>query len=214
MDRAQAHPLPPRDPFTGGPLVITELEAADGGMTIRGRFEVPRFARLSPDQARYLETFLRCRGMLNSVERELGISYPTARARLDAVLKALDLHAVRETSPMSDAPLDEPHGYDEPKLELGLEGEPLQPPEPTEPPTAWESEVAPNEEPGVTDLEWDGVEEPANSLEAPPEETSTVEPEPPAEPEKPRRSRDELLSLLEKGEITVEDLKNELAGKS
>ncbi len=71
MQSAKAHVLPARDPIAGGPLVITEVEAVDSGVTIRGRFEVPRFARLSPDQARFLETFLRCRGMLNSVEREL-----------------------------------------------------------------------------------------------------------------------------------------------
>ena len=29
--------------------------------------------------------------MINGVERELGIIYPTAKARLDALLKALDL---------------------------------------------------------------------------------------------------------------------------
>lgn len=120
MERADAHPLPARDPVTGGDLVITELEGPESGITIRGRFEMPRFARLSPDQARYLETFLRCRGMLNSVEKELGISYPTARARLDAVLRALDLHAVRDAptgSASEEPPVEAPPfdaGWDEP----------------------------------------------------------------------------------------------------
>ena len=96
MERADArlketHPLPARDPVTGGTLVITEMEGLESGITLRGRFEIPRFATLSPEQGRFLETFLRCRGMLNSVEKELGISYPTARARLDALLKSLDL---------------------------------------------------------------------------------------------------------------------------
>ena len=34
--------------------------------------------------------------MLNSVERELGISYPTVRARLDSLLVSLGLSPARE----------------------------------------------------------------------------------------------------------------------
>ncbi len=60
-------------------------------MTIRGRFEISKYAKLDREQAKFLETFLRCRGMLNSVEKELNISYPTVRARLDSLLDALDL---------------------------------------------------------------------------------------------------------------------------
>lgn len=70
---------------------MTELANDESGVTIRGRFEVPRYARLDADQTRFLETFLRCRGMFNAVERELGISYPTVRARLESLLAALDL---------------------------------------------------------------------------------------------------------------------------
>ena len=38
---------------------------------------------------RFLELFLRCRGNLRDVERTLGLSYPTVRARLDALLASL-----------------------------------------------------------------------------------------------------------------------------
>ena len=88
--------IPARDPVSGGPLYISELSGVDSGITIRGRFEIPRYARLDADQAEFLETFLRCRGMLNSVERELNISYPTVRARLDALLEALDLTPAKD----------------------------------------------------------------------------------------------------------------------
>ena len=170
MERASAHRLPARDPIGGGPLVVTEIEAVESGVTIRGRFEVPRFARLSDDQAQYLETFLRCRGMLNSVERELGISYPTARARLDAVLRALDLHAVREEMPTPP--------------------EPPAPPAPPEPEPAYEPP-----------LEYDATFEDVLLQEHP-------------EADAPPLSRDELLTLLERGEITVDELKKRLAGNA
>jgi hypothetical protein len=85
-----------RDPVGGGDLYVSELSSDDSGVTIRGRFEIPRYARLDEEQSKFLETFLRCRGMLNSMERELGISYPTVRTRLDALLAALELAPIKD----------------------------------------------------------------------------------------------------------------------
>jgi len=90
------HPIPTRDPVSGKQLIVSELSCPESGVTIRGRFAIPRYATLEPDQAAFLQTFLRCRGILSSVERELGISYPTVRARLDALLAALELAPVKE----------------------------------------------------------------------------------------------------------------------
>jgi len=90
------HPIPSRDPVTGDDLYVSELTCDKSGVTIRGKFEVPKYAKLDAEQAKFLETFLRCRGMLSSVERELGISYPTVRSRLDALLEALGLTPVRD----------------------------------------------------------------------------------------------------------------------
>jgi len=59
---------------------------------------MPRFSQLKPEQVQFLEVFLRNRGMLNGVERELGISYPTARGRLDGVLEALGLKAIEASA--------------------------------------------------------------------------------------------------------------------
>lgn len=98
MEKKKLHPIPHRDPVSGGELYISELANDESGVAIKGRFEIPRYAKLDPEQARFLETFLRCRGMLNSMERELGISYPTVRARLDSLLDALGLPAVKEES--------------------------------------------------------------------------------------------------------------------
>ncbi len=91
MGEEKLHPIPARDPVSGGDFYISELANDESGVRLRGRFEVPRYSRLDPEQAKFLETFLRCRGMLNSVEKELNLSYPTVRARLDSLLEALDL---------------------------------------------------------------------------------------------------------------------------
>jgi hypothetical protein len=49
-----------------------------------------------------MQVFLRCRGSLKDVERELGISYPTVRNRLDQVLQALGLAAAPGTDRRSE----------------------------------------------------------------------------------------------------------------
>jgi hypothetical protein len=91
MSTLPLHALPLRDPIGGGELYVSELRNDESGVRIGGRFEVPRYARLDAEQHRFLETFLRCRGMLSGVEKELGLSYPTVRGRLDAVLETLGL---------------------------------------------------------------------------------------------------------------------------
>ncbi len=96
MSKEKLNKLLVRDPVGGGELYVSELAGEESGITIRGRFAIPRYARLDAEQERFLETFLRCRGMLNQMERELGISYPTVRTRLDSLLEALDLTPVKE----------------------------------------------------------------------------------------------------------------------
>src|SRR4051812_10925210 len=99
MGKENLFPIPPADPISGGELHVSELACDSSGTTLRGRFAIPRYARLDAEQTKFLETFLRCRGMLNAVERELGISYPTVKARLDSLLQALDLTPIKEDAP-------------------------------------------------------------------------------------------------------------------
>jgi hypothetical protein len=56
---------------------------------VRGRFQVPDLCRLPDDLYQFLLVFIKNRGVIRDVEKELGISYPTVRSRLDAVLAAL-----------------------------------------------------------------------------------------------------------------------------
>jgi hypothetical protein len=67
------------------------LECDTCGTAVTGHYGASRFARLTPDQLTFLEAFLRARGNIRRVERELGISYPTVRSRLNAVLAALGI---------------------------------------------------------------------------------------------------------------------------
>lgn len=76
-------------PVCSGELAVTRLRCGSCGTTIEGEFSVGRFGRLSREQVVVLESFLRSRGNLRDMERELGISYPTVRARVEAMVRAL-----------------------------------------------------------------------------------------------------------------------------
>lgn len=90
-------PLPTQCPLTGGPVIVTRLYCPDSGLTIEGEFAITLpFGQLSPEQLRFVETFVRCEGKLNRMEEELKLSYPTIRARLHEVLRALGQEPRRE----------------------------------------------------------------------------------------------------------------------
>lgn len=80
-------------------LSVTRLRCGDCGTTIEGEFGVGRFGRLTREQTALLESFLRSRGNLRDMERELGISYPTVRARVEALVRALGFGPRDEAEP-------------------------------------------------------------------------------------------------------------------
>ncbi len=84
-----AHDVIATCPVCTGELAVTRLRCTSCGTTIEGEFSVGRFARLDRDQRAVLESFLRSRGNLREMERELGISYPTVRGRVEALVRAL-----------------------------------------------------------------------------------------------------------------------------
>ncbi|HYO44894.1 MAG TPA: DUF2089 domain-containing protein [Candidatus Limnocylindrales bacterium] len=76
-------------PVCSGELMVTRLRCGTCSTTLEGEFGVGRYARLTREQVLVLESFLRSRGNLRDMERELGISYPTVRARVEALIRAL-----------------------------------------------------------------------------------------------------------------------------
>jgi len=85
------HRQPNVCPVCGGEMVIRELECPACDVTIRGSFETCAFSGLTAEQLEMVRLFLRSRGNIKELERELGISYPTVRARLDEIVRALGL---------------------------------------------------------------------------------------------------------------------------
>ena len=84
-----AYPLISECPVCGKQLKIIKLQCTHCHTTIENEFELSNFATLNKEQLSFIETFLKCRGNIKEVEKELGISYPTVRGKLDDIITSL-----------------------------------------------------------------------------------------------------------------------------
>ena len=85
-------------------LSVTRLHCRSCGTTLDGDFRVGRFGRLTREQMELLEGFLRSRGNLREMERETGLSYPTLRGRVDALIRAGTVTAIYVTHRHDEIP--------------------------------------------------------------------------------------------------------------
>jgi len=81
--------VPSRCPRCSSALSVSELRCPECDLTMTGDFARCRFCELPPEQLRFLEVFIRCRGVIRQMEKALGVSYPTVRSRIDDLLRAL-----------------------------------------------------------------------------------------------------------------------------
>lgn len=91
------HPILNNCPVCGEALVVTKLHCRSCDTTIEGQFAaMGPFDRLTPEQMLFAQTFIRCEGKLNRVEKELGLSYPTLRGRLSDLIRAMGFEVGQE----------------------------------------------------------------------------------------------------------------------
>ncbi|HQJ25046.1 MAG TPA: DUF2089 domain-containing protein [Bacillota bacterium] len=85
-------------PICGGQLEITRLSCTSCNTNIEGHFTVCKFCQLPPELKVFAEVFIKNRGNIKDVEKELGISYPAVRSRLDQTIVALGYSVDQEPS--------------------------------------------------------------------------------------------------------------------
>lgn len=95
---------PHRCPVCGEELRLTRLSCRACGTELSGDFPSCEFCSLRGEERELLKLFLASRGNMKALERGLGVSYPAARSRLDAVLVKLGLD--RGVPPPPDGPLE------------------------------------------------------------------------------------------------------------
>ncbi len=95
-----ANPIVGKCPVCGSGMHVTRLECSNCNTAIEGKFDICTFCRLGEDHLKFVEVFIKSRGNIKEVERELGISYPTVRSKLDNVIRAMGYD-------VADSPADE-----------------------------------------------------------------------------------------------------------
>jgi len=90
------HPIIGACPVCGETMAVTRLHCRNCDTTIEGQFNVGAFDRLTPEQLAFAETFIRCEGKLNRMEKELSLSYPTLRGRLTELIRAMGFEVEKD----------------------------------------------------------------------------------------------------------------------
>jgi len=90
------HPVIGQCPVCHEALGVTQLHCRNCDTTISGHFGLGHFYQLTAEQLAFAETFIRCAGRIKKVERELSISYPTVRSRLEDLIRALGYEVEEE----------------------------------------------------------------------------------------------------------------------
>lgn len=76
-------------PVCDSKLKVVRLQCDRCKTGIDGNFEMDKFSYLTSEQKEFIEIFVKNRGNIKEIEKDLGISYPTVRRSLDQVIEAL-----------------------------------------------------------------------------------------------------------------------------
>src|SRR5487761_929873 len=82
---------PSNCPVCNHRLATTRLTCPECSTELSGAFTSCEFCVLTDEDRDVLRVFLASRGNMKELERHLGVSYPTARARFDALLAKIGI---------------------------------------------------------------------------------------------------------------------------
>lgn len=76
-------------PICQSDLNVTRLKCTNCHTEIIGEFQLSKFSYLSKEHLYFIEVFIKNKGNIKQIEKELGISYPTVKRNLDEVIVSL-----------------------------------------------------------------------------------------------------------------------------
>lgn len=76
-------------PICHSRLKVIKLQCDNCKTSVEGSFELDKFTYLTKEEKLFIEIFVKNRGNIKEIEKDLGISYPTVRRNLDQVINAL-----------------------------------------------------------------------------------------------------------------------------
>jgi hypothetical protein len=99
MARTNARRPPANCPVCSTRLATTRLTCPSCSTELSGAFASCEFCVLTDEDREVLRVFLASRGNMKELERHLGVSYPTARARFDGLLTKLGIERAAAPAP-------------------------------------------------------------------------------------------------------------------
>jgi len=99
MARTQTRRPPSNCPVCNHRLATTRLSCPACETELSGAFTQCEFCVLTDEDRDVLRVFLASRGNMKDLERHLGVSYPTARARFDTLLGKLGIERPAAPAP-------------------------------------------------------------------------------------------------------------------
>ena len=106
-------------PSCGGALEIRQVECTVCETQVHARYRPCDFCALADEQSTFLRLFVTSRGNLSEVEKRLGVSYPTVRAKLDEIIEQLSV---------AEGGAPGPSGSAAPARRRGADAGPAEPP--------------------------------------------------------------------------------------
>ncbi|KNF07130.1 hypothetical protein CLPU_23c00130 [Gottschalkia purinilytica] len=76
-------------PICSNKITITKLHCEYCDTTIEGSFYLCKFCQLNSEEKNFLEIFIKNKGNLKEIEKEMGLSYPTIRNKLENIIESL-----------------------------------------------------------------------------------------------------------------------------
>ncbi|MCC3144552.1 DUF2089 domain-containing protein [Halanaerobium sp. Z-7514] len=84
-----SYPIPEQCPSCEGKLYVRELKCQSCQTRIIGDFYLDEIFQLNYEQQQFLKVFIKTRGNIKNMEKELEMSYPTVRNKLNELIKSL-----------------------------------------------------------------------------------------------------------------------------
>lgn len=93
-------------PSCGGLLAVKRLDCLACSTAVEGSFELPVLARLMPEDQVFLLNLVKCSGSLKDMAKAYGVSYPTVRNRLDALIDRITV-LEKQMLPIKEVHIDD-----------------------------------------------------------------------------------------------------------
>lgn len=89
-------------PVCKNDLTITKLHCDHCQIEISGEFSLSRLNYLSKEQLEFVELFMRTQGNIKSIEKEMGVSYPTVKKILNEVLASMGYEYLEDSAKLNE----------------------------------------------------------------------------------------------------------------